>query len=233
MTTDVTIPGRFNGPPQSANGGYACGLMARALSGVVQARLHVPPPLDTPLALDVDGGAVTLRQGEIKIGSARAGALETTAPAAPNPADAEAGVARFRGFQHHAFPSCFVCGPDREAQDGLRLFTGPIPAGDAVASPWTPPADLVVDGRIPVEILWAALDCPSFFGLQVDFDRPFLLGQMTADIPASLPADRAWIVYGWRRGQDGRKHFSGAALADETGRIHARAEHIWFDMADR
>ena len=32
MTPDqVTIPARFNGPPGTANGGYACGLVAAAI----------------------------------------------------------------------------------------------------------------------------------------------------------------------------------------------------------
>ena len=36
----VVIGGRFRGPPRSANGGYACGVIAAPLAGTVTVRLE-------------------------------------------------------------------------------------------------------------------------------------------------------------------------------------------------
>ena len=48
----VLIPRRFNGPPASANGGYASGLVARYIRGPsAEVSLRSPPPLDTALAI--------------------------------------------------------------------------------------------------------------------------------------------------------------------------------------
>ena len=47
----MIIPARFNGPPGSANGGYACGLVSEALGGGFEVTLLLPPPLETELDL--------------------------------------------------------------------------------------------------------------------------------------------------------------------------------------
>ena len=52
----VLIPRRFNGPPASANGGYACGLIARYVGGPADVSLRSPPPLDTALELERTDG---------------------------------------------------------------------------------------------------------------------------------------------------------------------------------
>ena len=63
MTDTLTIPAWFNGPPTSGNGGYTCGRVAQLVDAeVVEVSLRSPPPLDTPLAVERDGGRVT-RQG--------------------------------------------------------------------------------------------------------------------------------------------------------------------------
>ena len=49
----VSVPRRFNGPPDSANGGYTCGLVAELVDAdVVQVTLRSPPPLETELAVE-------------------------------------------------------------------------------------------------------------------------------------------------------------------------------------
>ena len=47
----MIIPARFNGPPGSADGGYACGLVSEALGGGFEVTLLLPPPLETELDL--------------------------------------------------------------------------------------------------------------------------------------------------------------------------------------
>ena len=42
MSTQVTIPARYNGPPDSGNGGYSCGVLAAFIDGPARVRLHSP-----------------------------------------------------------------------------------------------------------------------------------------------------------------------------------------------
>jgi hypothetical protein len=48
MTASLVVAPRFCGPPGSANGGYACGLIAAYLDGQAEITLRRPPPLATP-----------------------------------------------------------------------------------------------------------------------------------------------------------------------------------------
>src|ERR1043165_8434126 len=60
----VTVPARFCGPPDSGNGGYTCGLVAKEVGGVVECTLRSPVPLNAPLEIKrIQSGAV-LRLGE-------------------------------------------------------------------------------------------------------------------------------------------------------------------------
>jgi hypothetical protein len=49
QVTELTLGGRFSGPPATANGGYACGTIAELLGGDVEVTLRRPPPLGRPL----------------------------------------------------------------------------------------------------------------------------------------------------------------------------------------
>ena len=96
-------------------------------------------------------------------------------PAPVSVAEAAEASPRYAGFVHHAYNTCFVCGPARE--DGLRVYAGPVEGRPGlVASPWTPAED------VRPELVWAALDCPSGWAVD-DFQREgVLLGRMAAEI---------------------------------------------------
>jgi len=47
----MTIPRRFRGPPNSGNGGYVCGMLARHITGAAEVALRAPPPLETGLSV--------------------------------------------------------------------------------------------------------------------------------------------------------------------------------------
>jgi len=63
----ITIERRFRGPPNSANGGYVCGLLAKGMDRGAEITLRAPPPLDTPLHLlaGADGSIQLLGSGKI------------------------------------------------------------------------------------------------------------------------------------------------------------------------
>jgi hypothetical protein len=213
----VIIPPRFNGPPGSANGGYACGLVSEALGGGFEVMLRRPPPLG--VELDLVGHE--LKQGDVVIAEARR--MTESVLDAPDPVsleEASEASKRYPGFEHHAYPTCFTCGPQRD--DGLGIFPGPVEGREGVvASPWTPREAL------RPEFVWAALDCPGGWAVD-DFQREgVLLGQMGAAIAAIPPVGEPSVAIGWRIGEEGRKRFAGSALFSVEGELLAAARSTW------
>ena len=231
MKTRVVIESRFRGPPSSANGGYACGLVAEGVDGVASVTLWVPPPLDTPMDLAGDGEQSRLMDGDVLVGEAKLAVLDMAVPTPPSLEAAIEASERYVGFDHHPYETCFVCGPVREPGDGLRIFPGAIDAAGLVVGPWTPDETLVsADGTVDRRHVWAALDCPSYFGL---VPSPMaLLGRLTAEIDRGPEVGEPLIAMGWAHRSEGRKHFSGSALASGDGEVLARADAIWIELKD-
>jgi hypothetical protein len=216
----MIVPGRYNGPADSGNGGYTCGLVAEILGGVAEVTLRLPPPLDRELEVVRNDGHLEIRDGEALVAEAEPAALDLDVPAPVSVEEAAAASARYAGFVHHAYDTCFVCGPRRE--DGLRVYAGPVEDRPGlVASPWTPPED------VGSELVWAALDCPSGWAVD-DFQREgVLLGRMAAEIDRLPEPGEPHVVVGWRIGEDGRKRYAGSALLTGDGEVLARARSTW------
>ena len=225
----MVVAGRFNGPPDSGNGGYSCGLVA-VQTGVPypEVTLRRPPPLDVPLRVDrtgvYDGEHVVATVAE----APDAGAAEP--PAFPGYDAAKAAESRYAGLRDHPFPTCFVCGPRRD--DGLRLFPGPVADG-VVAATWTPPAGMADPtlGGIRHEYVWAALDCPGAWALMQTDEAPIVLGRLAVRIHRPVRAGRPHVVVGWRAGpREGRKHYAGTALYDAAGTLLATGTATWIAL---
>ncbi len=224
--TAVSIPARFNGPPGSAHGGYAAGLVASALGPAASVRLAAPPPLDAPMTLEDAEFGVRLTHGDALIAEARPGRPQLDAPAPPDLAAATRASAAYPGFAEHPFPTCFGCGTERAEGDGLRIFPGPAGDDGLLAAPWTPPADLAADGAIDPVFVWAALDCPSGFACIPPGTRS-VLATMTAELEAPVRAGETYVITAWPVSHDGRKHRAGAALHDASGHRLAIADTLW------
>src|SRR5690606_14989181 len=204
------------------NGGYTCGVIASFASKPVTVRLLRPIPLETDLTVIERDDLLHVMHGEERVAEARAGDVGDLAPPVPpTPSAAAEASGRYAGFATHPAPECFVCGPTREERDGVRIFAGPVTLVIA-ASPWTPGSSLdAADGRVAPEFIWAALDCPGFAAATPDM-RPMLLGELTARIDDRVRIGDPCVVVGWVIGASGRKHETGTALYDSSGR---RCEH--------
>ena len=231
MISTLHIARRFCGPPNSGNGGYVSGLIARHMEQPCQVTLHAPPPLDTDLQLHPHENGLQLKLGEQLLATARPYAFELDIPPAPSMHQAEEAQGRFAGIQYHDLPGCFVCGTNRAPGDGLRIFTGGVcEHGHQVAALWQPAADLsAADGNIASEYLWAALDCPGFFAVKPVSDMA-LLGRYSARIEQPVQAGETLIVSAWAIGHDGRKHHAGSTLFRENGECVACAEATWISL---
>jgi len=223
------IEHRFRGPPQSGNGGYSCGVVAEGVSGVATVTLRRPPPLDRPLTLTGDGEQSRLTDGENIVGEAAQSTLDLVVPEAPGLEVAVEASRRYAGFEAHPFPGCFVCGPERAPGDGLRIFPGRVGNTDVVAAPWTPDDSLRgADGMVRRRHVWAALDCPSYFGLA---SAPLaLLGRLTASIERLPEIGEPLVAIGWPIEVEGRKSFAGSALANREGEVLASAAATWIEI---
>lgn len=233
----ITIPARFNGPPESANGGYACGRAAALLEATAaEANLRLPPPLDAPLLVKTDDGAVELRdRDKVVLDAHRTEGCDHEVPESVSLAAAERSSESYPWYTGHPFPTCFVCGPERSPGDGLRIFAGAVDGREALfAGSWTPAYDLVDEaGNVRPEIVWAALDCPSAVaaaGLSDDPGAPAVLARLTASLEAPLRAGEPHIVLSWPLGADGRKREAGSAILDLDGIVRARARALWIQL---
>ena len=226
MDSRLVIPQHFNGPPGSANGGYTCGLVAGLLgSGVAEVTLRSPPPLETPLEVERGDGGVRVSHGGVLVAEGRPAELELEVP---EPLGVEEAAAASRaGVEHwpapHPFPTCVVCGPQREPGDGYRIFPGALRDG-MFAGVWTP------DGAAPEET-WAALDCPTSAPVANFGEGPaMVLGRLTVRIDRPVEAGRQHAVLSWPIEVDGRKRHAGAALFGEDGSLHALSRALWIEL---
>jgi hypothetical protein len=220
----------FNGPPGSANGGYACGrlasLAAGHIEGPVTVTLLAPVPLGTPLRYDGSGRRGQAWHGDELIATVSPAREGTDVPPPVAAGQAEAASRGFLGRSRHPFPTCFACGVDRAA-DGLRLSPGPV-AGQAgtVACLWRPGPGAGGDGTAR-EVVWAALDCPGGWTADPAVE-PRLLGRMSACILELPGPERAAVVVARRVGCNGRVALNASALYDAAdGRLLASASAHW------
>lgn len=230
----VVISRRFRGPPDSANGGFACGLLGCRVHGPARVRLNRPPPLDRPLTLRVESGThVELLDADNVIAEGGPTAAVWDVPVAVPFDLAKQASQKFPWYSGHPFASCFVCGPDRENEDGLRIFPGAIAERRIVAAPWVP-AESVCDasGIVQPEIVWAALDCPSWFGI-FTFEpgvKYALLGQLSTRILKRPAAQEQCVVIGWAAGREGRKLHGGAAIYSSDGVLMGSSAATWIEL---
>jgi hypothetical protein len=227
-TNVVRFDARFAGPyPGWTNGGYLAGALAAHLAPggdpSVEVRIDRPVPLATDLEITVEDEVAVLGDRDRVL--ARARTVEGTPPAAaPVPAAAATGLVPAVDPMGHPAPGCFVCGPGR--RDGLDLQPGAVSGRDVVATVWRTPPELADDrGVIPVEIVWAALDCPAWYGAARGCGA--LLGTMRARCLRPLLAGTPVVVTGWGTFRDGRKQGAGAAIHTTDGEPLAVASSIW------
>ena len=232
MAERIEIPARFRGPPASANGGYACGVLARRIGESAEVNLRKPPPLDKSLRLETEALTARLLDGEDLVAEGWPAQLDSTVPEPPTVAQARAALDNYIGFQEHPFPTCFVCGPDREDHDGLRIFPGRVEGREIVASPWTPDSSLPTDdGHVTSEVVWGALDCPTGFACELfGTGDPAVLVRLKGRVLGRVEIGRDHVAIGWPITRDGRKREGGSALFTETGELVAFAHGLWVEL---
>src|SRR5437763_8107108 len=190
MTASLVIAPRFCGPPGSANGGYASGLIAAHLGGQAEVTLRRPPPLARPMAVERHGeGSVRVLDGDVLIAEGTSlpdgPAVELPGPVTVRDARAAGLGSRLRAHpDEHPFPTCFVCGPARRPPAGLGIMPGPVPGRCLSDDAWSPDESLArPDGELAPELRGAALDGRGAIGALGDRapdGPPYVLGRFGA-----------------------------------------------------
>jgi hypothetical protein len=228
----LTIPARFNGPPGSANGGYTCGRVAELVGAEVsQVSLRAPPPLETTLEVVREGDRVELRDRETLVAEGTPAELLLDVPDAVPQAEVAGAVERGRErWAHgHPFPTCVVCGPDRP--DGFGITPAPLGHDGLFGACWTPDAD---GEWVSPELVWAALDCPTSAPVANFGEGPaMVLAGLTARLGCPVRADEPHTILSWALGEDGRKHWAGAALYDSAGILTCASRALWIELREK
>jgi hypothetical protein len=247
---EIVIAQRFRGPPQSGNGGYVCGAFAGLLTGdnhalpgqqAAQITLRSPVPLDIPLAVRRPPGCLHVVHGDTLIAEGVLVDLDLAIPPAPSYEEALRVQRDSPSFAPNAsrwfvdkigfHPVCFCCGAERDG--GLRVYAAPLRGGDIVAAAWpTQPQWADANGHIPDRFVWTALDCPGQYAFYAGGIRTGMLGRLAARIEHPVKAGERCVVVGWRLRVEGRRHFAGTALFDQSGRLCAYGKAVWVGRRD-
>ncbi len=231
MSETLVINARFNGPAESANGGYIGGCLAKMAGSSTAVSLRMPPPLETPIDIEVEGGQILAKLADgTLVAAAEPVSVDVDVPPCPPLADVIAAQPNYAGLSFHALPTCFVCGTGRENDDGLRIFASPMGGTALVAAPWTPRDDLATNGVVNEEFIWAALDCPGYFAVIHALEskgEKILTARMAVRINAPVRAGATHVVLGWCIKSEGRKHWAGTAIYSPDGKVAAVAETLW------
>jgi hypothetical protein len=233
-TSTLRLDARLNGPPDSANGGFACGMIAQSLGGTASVRLIRPIPLETPLDVDVDVDGlfadVTDSHHERVAEVRRVNPFTMIPPVKPRFADAEeARAASPLHGAHHLLSDCVVCGPER--RDGLSVTPGPLAnRRDVLAAPFVPLERDTTDGVVHPEAVWGSLDCPSYPASSLLNSRLGLLGTLTAHQNRDVFLGERLVAVGWTVEHHDRSTQTASALLDERGDVVASARAVWVEL---
>ena len=182
----LVLDPRFNGPPSSANGGYACGAIGELVDGPAEVTLLSPPPLGRPLGIRFRPTAASRSIGQRRRRRSPARGRSTASTSSRrcgrSLADAREASRRHPGHGRDSlFADCYVCGSRRH--DGLGIHFGPLRGhADVTAAVFEPDATVPNrDGVVAPDIVWAALDCPSYTPPLWDWERPSLLARLAVE----------------------------------------------------
>src|SRR4051794_10982555 len=233
-TASLRLDPRFNGPPGTANGGYACGAVGELVDGPAEVSLRMPPPLGVPLDVSFieDGDVVVRHHGAVVAEARPVDSVDPHPPVRPPLAEAREATRRHPGPPPRGpRPGCSVCGPARPAALGTHF--GPLRGPPGVtASVFLPDATVPSrNGCVAPDMVWAALDCPSYTPPLWDWDRPSLLARLAVERLDCVEVGEPTIALGWHIASEGRKHHTASALLGTDGRVLARGRALWVTLA--
>jgi hypothetical protein len=157
--------------------------------------------------------------------------VDVEPPVRPTLAEAREAMRHHPGHGRDGLLSdCYVCGSRRH--DGLGIHFGPLAAHPGVtASVFLPDATVPNrNGVVAPDMVWAALDCPSYTPPLWDWDRPSVLARLAVERLDCIEVGEPVIATGWHVASEGRKHHTASALLSPDGDVLARASALWITL---
>lgn len=227
-----TVPSRFSGPPGFGNGGYTCGLLASQFKEVMECTIRTPIPINAPLEFRRTKFGGVLRHDEAVVVAADPGAINITPPPPISlRAATEAMASSPAADPRHPFPTCFVCGPQRKVNDGLRIFPARVD-GEFHAAAWTPAHEFGDrDQLLRPEFLWSAMDCPTGFASGFPLVGKLVTGQMAVQQLAGIRTGADCVIMSWPLEDDGKKFLSAACLYQDE-KLCAIGKATWIKIGE-
>jgi hypothetical protein len=226
----ITVPLAYEGIPGIAHGGYTAGLLAEHLDGHARVMLRRPPLRDVPLTVEQADDVVLLRDGDgqLVMEAHAAEPIEVRLPAIT----IEEASARPRNpkFDHHPYPTCFVCGTARH--DGLHIHLSAPDDDHIVTGVWTPSGPLL-DGyaSVPSPIVWAIVDCLTAWSFADRWDEPqwwpAVTGQISVAVSADIPLGQPCVLVARTARREGRRIMLEAGIVNAAGSWQARGTAVW------
>ncbi len=237
---NMVLSQRFCGPPKTGNGGLTAGILVEAVgTDTAEIRLLSPTPVETSIIMESEKG----QRGTIYSDSKKVLATlksiadedfpEYKLPVVPDLVDAKKISAFYPGFTTHPFPTCFVCGPKREVNDGLRIFVGPAPEQigfeNLMVGHWLPDQTVASqDGFVRDAVIWGALDCPGGFAAVLGEPKLIVLSKIRGKIIERPKIGENYTVLSWRLQKMTRAFkVMTAIFKSDSKRLLAIAEALW------
>lgn len=237
---NITLSKRFCGPPKTGNGGLTAGILVEAVgTNSAEIRLLNPTPVESSIILESEKG----KQGTIYDDSKKILATlksiedenfpEYKLPVVPDLEDAKKISTFYPGFTTHPFPTCFVCGPKREVNDGMRIFVGPAPEQigfeNLMVGHWLPDETISsANGFVRDAVIWGALDCPGGFSAVLGEPQLIVLSKIRGKIIERPKVGEDNIVMSWRLQKMSRAFkVMTAIFKSDSKKLIAIAEALW------
>jgi hypothetical protein len=236
MPEVLTIDRKFHSWEGVAHGGYVAGHLARQAGPSCEVTLRQTVPFDTQMRLSEDGrGRVTLGADGTVLVRADPAPVHVEVPAPVTFAEASATAWKHASIPLHPTPTCFCCGYDRDEGDGLRIWPGSLAGRKTVAAAWIPhPSFAGEDGDLAIQYVWAALDCPSFWGIVQSL--PAMPNVVTIRLAGSVMGpvrvNEPHVVLGWPIEHRGRRMIGGSAIFGPDGTLLAASRVTWLEVRD-
>ncbi|PJZ27642.1 hypothetical protein [Leptospira kmetyi] len=237
----IEINEKYCGPPNSGNGGYVAGITANPIEHKAAViKIRAPAPLGETLYYSGDSGKNGIRllskESNLVIAEAKEDSEFYRDVPELNSSSLE-GIQHpekeYLGFKQHPFPTCFVCGPNRNHEDGMRIF--PAKISDQVGFThlhgafWNPWKDLSgTDGNVRNEIVWAALDCPGGFAVSYVEPTLIVLAKLRGRLLEPIFPEVPYAILSWEIGRNRRQRIAGTAIYRiEDRKCVAYSEALW------
>lgn len=226
----MVIEDRYQGFPGIALGGITGGLMARRIGKEVEVVLKRPIPTGEEFDIvESNEGTKLLMEGDLAA-VAHPTSVDIEVPEPVSWEDAKAASQSYLGHHDHPYAACFTCGNERSEGDGLRIFAGPLADRSLLAAPWTPHSSHATsEGVLPLEYIWAAVDCPSIWAVMEMADSEstdrVVSGRLALRQNAPIHADEPHVIMAWPFTRQGNTWPAAAAIFSAEGEVKAVAKH--------